>query len=118
MDQKPALSMVVALLILLLGIAAGISLMGWYAAGIGSNDVNVPGIFAMACGLTAIIILCVALCSVVFDKQPAGQSRREPVTPPKPPTVVAQQRRQEQVGETAAKLAQDDRGDEPPTATR
>lgn len=113
--RKPTPLTVVALLILLLGIAAGLSLMGWYASGIGSNAFNIPGTIAMAGGLIAIVILCVGLCSVVFNQRPAGQSRHGPATPSKPPEVEKPQRRQEPVGKTIAKPGQGDLGDSRPT---
>lgn len=95
--QKPTSWAAVALLILLLGVAASFSLMGWNASGIGSNDFSLAGAIAMVCGVVAGVVLCVGLLSVVFDQRRASHSARRPVVSP-PSFVASPKRRSEPPG--------------------
>lgn len=93
--QKPTSWAAAALLILLLGTIASLSLVGWEASSFNSANVGLAGAFAMIAGVVAAVVLCVGLLTVVFHDKRSARSKGDPVTMPTPPTVPTTQRHRE-----------------------
>ncbi|MBR2817923.1 MAG: hypothetical protein IKE60_24895 [Reyranella sp.] len=110
-SENPTFWASVALLILLLGIAAIFGLMGWNAAGLGSDDVGLAGAFAMVGGVIAGVVLCVGLLTVVFSQRRSAGSGSGPVISPRPPKVAPPEHRSESpVWDQRSSKAQESKG--------